>query len=52
MVIGHGSLVIWPPVVLPEPAVFCLSTPWIMPVLDWPMTQNPQRKVPNSRGYF
>jgi hypothetical protein len=45
MVIGSGFVVTWPLVVLPVPAVFSLSIRWISPVLDWPMTQNPQRKV-------
>jgi Mitochondrial carrier protein len=45
MVIGSGLAVTWPLVVPPVPVVFYLSTRWISPVLDWPMTQNPQRKV-------
>ena len=54
MDIGNGLPVIWHLVVLQEPAVFCLSTPWITPVLDWPTTPNPRRKVlyPTIWSYF
>jgi Mitochondrial carrier protein len=45
MVTGLGSRVTWRPVELLEPRRSCSSTPWTMPVLDWPTTQSPPRRV-------
>jgi len=49
MVTGCGLLVTWLLVELLVQAVFCSSTPWITPVLDWPTTPSPQRRVSSER---
>lgn len=48
---GCGLPVTWLLVVPLVLAVFCLSTPWITPVLDWPTTQNRQRRVRTRKSH-